>query len=96
MASICKSLKNGKACGHDSITYECLKYGGYYLFKELTYLFNSMLKHLYIPSRLKHNVIVPIYKGKRKPQNDKNSYRGISLSPCLNKVFEKIILLRLM
>jgi hypothetical protein len=33
----------------------------------------------------------PSYKGKRKPKNKKNSYRGITLMPVLNKLFESAV-----
>ena len=66
VANVCKGLKNCKAPGHDSLTYECLKYGGHLLYKVLTYLYNSMLQHIHIPSSLKHNVIISVYKGKKK------------------------------
>ena len=95
IAIVCKGLPNNKASGYDTITYECVKYGGYELFKKLSYLFNNIVHFMYIPSALKHIIIIPLYKGKQKPKNSVNSYRGISLSPTLNKVFEKVILCRL-
>ena len=44
---------------------------------------------------MKYNIIVPIHKGKKKPKDDPNSYRGISLAPIINKIMEKIIFTRL-
>ena len=50
---------------------------------------------MYIPAGMKHSVIIALYKGKHKPRSELSSYRGVSLTPTLNKVFEKIILRRL-
>jgi hypothetical protein len=40
VSEICTRLKNHKACGHDNISYEHIKYGGKLLIKHLCYLFN--------------------------------------------------------
>jgi len=95
IANICKCLPNNKAPGYDSITYECVKYGGYKLYEWLTFLFNNIVQATYIPQPLKHSVIITLHKGKRKPKNEVTSYRGVSLTPTLNKVLEKAVLVRL-
>ena len=88
-------MPNHKSPGIDYISYESLKYGGHVLFEYLAQLYNAMLKHIHIPVALKHSLIIPIYKGKRKPKDNLTSYRGISLSPIINKILEKVILNRL-
>ena len=95
VADICLRLPSNKSAGYDCITYECLKFGGYMLYERLAYLFNSMLSLVHIPDILKHSIIIPVYKGKKKPKTDTNSYRGISLTSAVNKTFEKLILNRL-
>ena len=54
--AICESLKSNKACGHDRIAYEHVKYGGKLLIRHLHRLFNIILQNGYIPSewRKKH------------------------------------------
>ncbi|CAG2242874.1 unnamed protein product [Mytilus edulis] len=42
--NICSHLKNNKACGHDQITYEHIKYGGKLLLRHLHHLFNMVEK----------------------------------------------------
>ena len=86
-----KQFSNNKSAGFDELTYENIKYAGYSFYVKLTALYNAMIKHVYIPSTFKKAVIIPAYKGKRKPKNDVNSYRGISLMPVLNKLFENVI-----
>ena len=95
VASVCLSLKNNKAAGYDQLTYECLKFGGYRLFEHLASLYNSMIRITYIPKSLKQSLIIPVYKGGNKPKDSVNSYRGISLTPVINKVFEKLVLNRI-
>ena len=48
-----------------------------------------------IPPSLKETVIVPVYKGKGRDPLLANNYRGISLSSVIGKIFECIILLRM-
>jgi hypothetical protein len=95
VANVCKSLPNRKAAGIDNIAYEGLKYGGFALYEKLSYLFNAIIKHVHVPKSLKHNIIIPVHKGKRKPRDELGSYRGISLSPTISKLLEKVIMDRL-
>ena len=95
VAKICQRLPNNKALEYDGISNECLKHGGYMLFETLTVLFNDIVRTGCIPPSLKHSVIIPLYKGKNRPKNSMNSYRGASLTPTLNKVLEKLVMDRL-
>ena len=95
VANACKSMPNNKSAGMDNISYESLKYGGYLLYQRLSELYNAIITFAYVPSSMKHSVIIPLYKGKKKPRDHVDSYRGISLSQVINKVLEKIILKRL-
>jgi hypothetical protein len=91
VSEICTRLKNNKACGHDNISYEHIKYGGKLLIKHLCYLFNLSLQYAYIPKDWRKSIIILLYKGDNKPRTDTNSYRGISLVPSITKIFEKIL-----
>ena len=95
VASTCKCMPNHKSAGLDNVCYESLKYGGHLLFEKLSQMYNAIILYIHVPREMKHSVIIPIYKGKKKPRDDINSYRGISLSPILNKILERIILKRL-
>ncbi len=81
IANVCKGLPRNKAAGYDSIAYECAKFGGHKLYEMLAYLFNNIVHHMYIPTSMKHSIIIPLYKGKQKPKSSLNSYRGVSLTP---------------
>ncbi len=95
LMKICESLKEGKACGHDQISYEHIKYGGKLLLKHLRKLFELILQLGCVPNEWRKSVIIMLYKGGNKPRSDTNSYRGISLVPSIAKIFEKIVELEL-
>ena len=95
MFDICKSLKNNKSTGLDNISYEHVKFGGKTLQKHLCSLFNLIISNFYISLCWKSSVIIPLFKGGNKVKNDLNVYRGISLTSCLSKSFEKVFITRL-
>ncbi|PJE78122.1 hypothetical protein CI610_02944 [invertebrate metagenome] len=92
---ICKNLKSGKAGGHEGLVYEHIKYAGHSVINHIQNLFNLVVKHEYIPKSWKHGIIVTMYKGHRKPKDDPNSYRGITLLPVFFKMFEVAIAKRI-
>ncbi|CAG2195433.1 unnamed protein product [Mytilus edulis] len=89
--NICSHLKNNKACGHDRIAYEHIKYGGKLLLRHLHHLFNMVIQCGYIPGEWRKSIIFLLFKGGKKPRTDTNSYRGISLVPSIAKIFEKLL-----
>jgi hypothetical protein len=54
-------------------------------------LFNLVSTNYYTPKPWKSSLIVPLFKAGSKCKDNPNSYRGISLAPCIGKVFDKII-----
>lgn len=86
-----KLCQRGKSGGDDNIVYEHLIYGGTYLIEILTRLYTAMFKHAYTPIKMKHGVVITLHKGGRKRKDDPNNYRGITLSSCLLKVYERIL-----
>ena len=58
-------------------------------------LFNAIREVEYIPLCFKRGVQVPLYKGKDTCILDPNNYRGITLLPTYNKLFEILIWQRL-
>ncbi|KAL4107090.1 hypothetical protein QTP88_018522 [Uroleucon formosanum] len=61
----------------------------------LTHIYNSMLRLSYFPLLWKFSVIIMILKPGKPPDSPK-SYRPISLLPLFSKIFEKIILKRIL
>jgi hypothetical protein len=77
------------------LMYENFKHGSQLLFDKLGTLFNAIIKYAKIPQLFKLGLLIPLYKGKRKPKSQKGSYRGVTLMPVINKLLEKIVWLRL-
>ena len=50
----------------------------------------------YIPPSLCHGLIIPVYKGKGRDPFNSNSYRGITLTSIIAKIFETILLRRML
>ena len=54
-------------------------------------LYNAILDLNRIPVGFKQGLIIPLYKGGRKPRNNVNSYRGVTLLPVIHKILEGCI-----
>ncbi len=93
--SICRKLPKGKASGIDLLTYEHFRYGGRMLIQCIAKLFNAIIDLVRIPTCFKRGLLFTLYKGHRKPKNQIGSYRGITLLPVINKIFEKCVMSRM-
>jgi len=51
-----------------------------------------MYRNSYVPDKMKMGVIVTLYKGGGKRKDDPKSYRAITLSSCLLKLYERCLL----
>lgn len=58
-------------------------------------LFNQMLTWAYIPTQMKIGIIVTVYKGGNKRKDDPSSYRAVTLTSSLLKLYERVLLNRL-
>uniref|UniRef100_A0A2S2P0Y0 RNA-directed DNA polymerase from mobile element jockey n=1 Tax=Schizaphis graminum TaxID=13262 RepID=A0A2S2P0Y0_SCHGA len=92
---IIKKLPTRKAPGHDLISNFIVKNLPNKAVLFLTLIFNSLLRLSYFPSIWKHSNIILISKPDKPPQLP-TSYRPISLLPTFSKMFEKILLKRLL
>ncbi len=87
-----KQCKRGKASGEDMIEYEHLIFGGDMLHEILAKLYSSMLAYSHTPTNMKRGLIVTLHKGGNKRKDDPNNYRAITLSSCILKLYERLIL----
>lgn len=90
-----KITKPRKAPGHDNIQNIVLKNLPFKALTQLANIFNACLKISYFPKDWKKAIILPF----QKPGKDKHyaqNYRPISLLPTLSKVFERVILNRVL
>jgi len=86
---ICE-LESNKAAGSDGIPCKIIKALKDKLADSLVCIINKIISEACYPDILKLATVVPVYK-KGDSQDPKN-YRPISLLPIVNKIFEKIIL----
>jgi Reverse transcriptase (RNA-dependent DNA polymerase)/Endonuclease-reverse transcriptase len=84
-----------KAPGYDLITAVVLRNLPRKTLVLVTLLFNAILRTQHYPSQWKVAEVVMIPKP-GKPPTEASSYRPVSLLPILSKVFEKLLLKRLM
>jgi hypothetical protein len=94
VSDILSNLQNHKAQGLDLILNESLKYGGTLLCQSLTDLFNSLWSSEITPSIWAKASVHLIHKGNGADTLAAESYRPISLTSNVMKIFERIILNR--
>lgn len=88
-------MKTGKSPGFDNITTEHIRYSHPIIASLLAKLFNSMLASGYVPKDFGRGITIPI------PKNEKiqgpqaiDTFRGITLSPIISKLFEHCLLMQ--
>ena len=84
-----------KSPGYDLLTPQILRQLPSKAITFLTYIYNCILRTTHFPLLWKHSTIVLFLKP-GKPSNNTASYRPISLLPILSKIFEKILLKRIL
>ena len=95
LSNALKDLKTGKACGIDDICNEQISHFGVIARKWLLDLFNYCTNNLKIPKMWRKSRIIAILKHGKSPDEAK-SYRPISLLPHFYKLYERLILNRLL
>lgn len=91
--AIDKSVRK-KTPGFDLITAEVASQLPKEVILLLTHIYNSMIRLTYFPTLWKFSIKVMIPKP-NKPPDIPSSYRPISLLPLFSKIFEKLILKRI-
>ena len=91
--SVCASLKAGIAVV--KIDYEHIRFAGPPLWKLLFQLYQDFFMNYSFCESLPTCVILSLFKGKGAKANNKDYYRGITLSPILCKIYEIVLLNRL-
>ena len=86
-------LDNNKAISFDRVSNEILKTGKLVFAKPLLNLFNPILSSTIYPTNWKCDILTPLHKSGDK--SDPNNYRGLAVSSCLGKLFNKILQRRL-
>lgn len=89
------ALNNNKSTGFDKIDAKAIKSLPSKGIMFLTLIFNSILRLQHFPSQWKCAEIIMVLKP-TKPETVVSSYRPISLLPIFSKIFEKLLLKRLL
>lgn len=95
VVNIINRSPNNKAPGHDLIVQPLLRAFPRKTVVLLTQIFNGILRLAYFPQKWKHALIVMIPKPD-KMRKDPNNYRPISLLPLFSKMFERLLLPKLL
>ncbi|XP_053593741.1 uncharacterized protein LOC128667485 [Microplitis demolitor] len=90
-----KTAKNKTSSGIDNIPMIVLKHLPTSVVKDYTIILNNCFNHSYYPTRWKKAKVIPIKK-KDKDHSKPASYRPISLTVNISKIFEKLIKTQLM
>ena len=83
------SLKNRKSAGIDCIPAEFVKRNGNYMVKDITLLFNYFIEIKDFPDQWSEGIRNPIHKSGSKL--NPNNYRGITVLPVFEKIFEMAV-----
>ena len=83
------NLNVRKACGIDNIPNEILKNQNTRLY--LYYLFYVCFQNSIVPNLWSQAIICPVPKDKSKCMFNPLNYRGISLLPCIAKLYSSIL-----
>ena len=89
------NLSSSTATGPDKVAYPMLKHLPHSGMNFLLHIFNLSWSSHSFPSIWKTSSIIPIHK-MGKPLDSPASFRPISLTSCVSKLFERIILSRLL
>lgn len=85
-----RSLNHNKAADMFGITAENIIYGGLSLHRVIHKIIDKLFELGTISDILKTGLLFPVYKNKGD-QRDAKFYRGITITPVLSKIIEKII-----
>ena len=88
-------MKNGKSQGLDNLQSEHFKFSHPIIVDILCTLFNCMMSHGFVPSKLMETIIVPIVKDKKGIVTSKDNYRPIAITSVASKILEYLLLERM-
>ena len=94
LSTAISQLSTSTSSGPDQITYPLLSHLPQSALNFLLYIFNLSWSTHTFPSAWKQSTIIPILKP-GKPSDSPSSYRPISLTSCTSKLFERMVLGRL-
>ena len=88
---IINELKSKDTMDVNGLSTKLLKIVSDILYRPITIIINQSLSSGIFPKQLKIAKVIAIHKGNNLDQNSINSYRPISILPCISKFFERIV-----
>ena len=93
--AVIQRLEKGKSPGADMVYTDLLKTAGDELISAIHFLFSKSWKERKLPDKWKHATVKFMMKNGKKNYHLPSAYRPISLTSCLGKCLEKIIVTQL-
>ena len=86
---VCSRFRLNTALGSDNVSPYFLRNGGPSLHRALSLLFSICWRYGVMPSSFRHGHVATLYKGEGEV-NDPNSYRPISITSVVARVYERL------
>jgi len=83
------NLDSAKAVGHDGIPIRFVKRVSEYIYRPLSFLYNTSIVYGTFPYEMKIAKVMPLFKGGKRELV--SNYRPISLLSTFSKIFEKLV-----
>lgn len=83
------NVNTRKACGHDMLPPRLIKESSRAIAGPVAKILNTSIAHSRYPSRWKMGQVTPLFK--RDEELDKRNYRPVTVLPCLNNIFERLL-----
>ena len=83
------NVNTRKACGHDMLPPRLIKESSRAIAGPVAKILNTSIAHSRYPSRWKMGQVTPLFK--RDEELDKQNYRPVTVLPCLNNIFERLL-----
>ena len=91
MEKLLKGLSPSKASGPDNISSTELKLSAKCIAGKIATIFNESLRSGDLPTEFKTGHVIPLLKPGKTDTTNPASYRGITLTPVLSKVLERVV-----
>lgn len=93
--AVIKQLSSNKAQGCDGLPAEAYKFAHPVLHEMLAALYNSCIRHQFLPEEMLVVHLIPLIKNKLKDSSDPGNYRPIAIATISSKILESLLLSRL-
>ena len=78
-----------KACGHDMLPRRLIKESARSIAGPVAKILSTSIAHSRYPSGWKMGQVTTLFK--RDEETDKRDYRPVTVLPCLNNIFERLL-----